>query len=191
VARRYLDDVVAAWQAERVLGEATAYSCAVARGLAHVMAYKDEYEVARLHSDPGFKARIGAMFEGEYQLHYHLAPPLLARKNARGELIKRSFGPAMGTVFRLLARLRGLRGTVFDPFGRSEERRTERALIAEYRACMDEVLAGLKAGNHAAALELARLPEQIRGYGHVKARHLAAVRPLWAERLAAWRGASA
>jgi indolepyruvate ferredoxin oxidoreductase len=80
-----------------------------------------------------------------------------------------------------------LRGTAFDPFGRTEERRTERALIAEYRACIEELLAGLSAANHAAAVEIARLPEQIRGYGHVKARHLATVRPLWDERMVAWR----
>ncbi len=175
---------------ESALGK-TGLSEAVARYLFKLMAYKDEYEVARLHGDPGFKARIGAMFEGEYKLHYHLAPPLLAKKNARGELLKRPFGPAMGTAFRLLARLKGLRGTAFDPFGRSEERRTERALIADYRACIEELLAGLNAANHAAAVEIARLPEQIRGYGHVKARHLAAVRPLWDERLAAWRAALA
>ncbi|MDE2617213.1 MAG: indolepyruvate ferredoxin oxidoreductase family protein [Burkholderiales bacterium] len=169
----------------------TSLSEAVARYLFKLMAYKDEYEVARLHSDPAFKARIGAMFEGEYKLHYHLAPPLIARKNARGELVKRPFGPAMGSAFRLLARLKGLRGTAFDPFGKTEERRGERALIAEYRACIEELLAGLSAANHGAAVEIARLPEQIRGYGHVKARHLAAVRPLWDERLAAWRAAAA
>ncbi len=146
--------------------------------------------MARLHSDPAFTARIGAMFEGEYKLHYHLAPPLLARKNAKGELMKRPFGPAMGTMFRLLARLKGLRGTVWDPFGRTEERREERALIAEYRVAVEELLRGLSPANHAAAVEIARLPEQIRGYGHVKARHLAAFRPLWAARLAAWRTAA-
>ncbi|MFN4350594.1 MAG: indolepyruvate ferredoxin oxidoreductase family protein [Hylemonella sp.] len=167
----------------------TGLSEAVARYLFKLMAYKDEYEVARLHGDTTFLARINGMFEGEYKLHYHLAPPLLARKNAKGELIKRPFGPAMGTVFRLLARLKGLRGTAFDPFGRTEERRAERALVAEYRACIEELLAGLSAANHAAAVEIARLPEQIRGYGHVKARHLATVRPLWDERMAAWRAA--
>ena len=143
--------------------------------------------MARLHSDPAFLARIGGMFEGEYQLHYHLAPPLLAKKNARGELVKRPYGPAMGTAFKLLARLKGLRGTAFDPFGRTEERRSERALIAEYRTCIEELLAGLNAANHAAAVEIARIPEQIRGYGHVKARHLEAARGLWRERLSAWR----
>lgn len=175
---------------ESPLGK-TALTEAVARHLFKLMAYKDEYEVARLHSDPAFLQRIAGMFEGEYKLHYHLAPPLIAKKNAQGELIKRSFGPAMGTVFGLLAGLKGLRGTALDPFGRTEERRTERALIAEYRASVEEMLAGLTAANHAAAVEVARIPEQIRGYGHVKARHLAAARPLWAERMAAWRAARA
>ncbi len=172
--------------AESPLGKTTLTE-AVARYLFKLMAYKDEYEVARLHSDPAFLARINGMFDGEYKLHYHLASPLLAKRNARGELVKRPFGPAMGTAFRLLAGLKGLRGTALDPFGRSEERRTERALIAEYRACIEELLTGLNAANHAAALEVARIPEEIRGYGHVKARHLAAARPRWAERMTAWR----
>jgi len=164
---------------------------AVARNLFKLMAYKDEYEVARLHSDPAFLGHIDAMFEGDYQLHYHLAPPLIAKKNARGELIKRPFGPAMGTAFRVLARLRGLRGTALDVFGRSEERRIERALIAEYRACIEELLAGLTADKHALAVKIANLPEQIRGYGHVKARHMAAVRPHWEALMTDWRDGSA
>jgi indolepyruvate ferredoxin oxidoreductase len=173
-------------QAESAFGT-TQLSDAVARGLFKLMAYKDEYEVARLHSDPAFLARIAAQFEGDFKLHYHLAPPLLARRNARGELQKRRFGPFTLTLFRGLARLKGLRGTAFDPFGHTEERKTERALIGEYRACIEELLTGLHAQNLAAAVEIARLPEQIRGYGHVKARHLAATRPVWATKMAAWR----
>lgn len=175
---------------EQAVGK-TALAEAVARYLFKLMAYKDEYEVARLHSDPAFRARIDAMFEGDYTLHYHLAPPLLAKKNAKGELLKRPFGPAMGTAFKLLARLKGLRGTALDVFGRTEERRGERALIAEYRASIEEVLAGLTAANHTLAVEIARLPEQIRGYGHVKARHLAAVRPQWQALLGRWRSGTA
>jgi indolepyruvate ferredoxin oxidoreductase len=131
------------------------------------------------------------MFEGEYKLHFHLAPPLLAKKNERGELTKRPYGPWMARVFSLLARLKFLRGTALDPFGRTEERREERALIAEYRADIEELLGGLSPVNHALALELARVPEQIRGYGHVKARHLQAARRLGEERRAAWRAARA
>ena len=161
---------------------------AVARNLFKLMAYKDEYEVARLHSDPAFLARIGGMFEGGFKLHYHLAPPLTSRRNARGELQKRKFGPAMLTGFRLLARLKGLRGTALDLFGQTEERRQERALIAEYRASIEEVLGGLTAERHGLALEIARLPEQVKGFGHVKARHLDAARRNWADLMARWRG---
>jgi len=185
-AETYKAFVAQVQAAESPLGK-TALSEAVARYLFKLMAYKDEYEVARLHTDAAFLGRVNAMFEGDFKLHYHLAPPLLAKKNAKGELVKQSFGPAMLTGFRLLARLKGLRGTALDVFGRSEERRSERALIGEYRACIEELLAGLNATNHAAAVEVARIPEQIRGYGHVKARHLAAARQQWAERMANWR----
>ncbi|MFT3718371.1 indolepyruvate ferredoxin oxidoreductase family protein [Pseudorhodoferax sp.] len=164
---------------------------AVARYLFKLMAYKDEYEVARLHSDPAFLQRIEGMFEGDYTLHYHLAPPLTARKNDKGELLKRKYGPAMLTGFRLLAKLKGLRGSALDPFGRSAERRAERALIAEYRASIEEVLAGLNAANHAVALDIARIPEQIKGYGHVKERNLAAARRRWAQLQAAFRDPAA
>jgi indolepyruvate ferredoxin oxidoreductase len=160
---------------------------AVARYLFKLMAYKDEYEVARLHSDPAFLARVHGMFEGDYTLNYHLAPPLTAKKNAKGELQKRKFGPSMLTGFKLLAKLKGLRGTALDVFGRTEERKTERALIAEYRASIDEVLAGLNAANHAVALDIARIPEQIKGYGHVKERNLVAARQQWAQLQQAFR----
>jgi indolepyruvate ferredoxin oxidoreductase len=160
---------------------------AVARNLFKLMAYKDEYEVARLHSDPAFLDSIRGQFDGEVRLHYHLAPPLLARKNERGELQKQDFGPAMGSIFKLLARLKGLRGTPFDPFGYTAERRTERALIHEYRSCVDELLTGLTSERHAQALTIARLPEGIKGYGHVKERHLLDVRGRWDGLMRAWR----
>ena len=176
---------------EAPLGKTTLTE-AVARYLFKLMAYKDEYEVARLHTDSGFLNQVNAMFEGDFKLHYHLAPPLMASKNDKGELQKQPFGPWMLTAFKLLARLKGLRGTPLDVFGRSEERRVERALIDEYRASVDELLAGLSADNHATALEIARIPELIKGYGHVKARHLAAARPQWAALLQSFRhGASA
>jgi indolepyruvate ferredoxin oxidoreductase len=160
---------------------------AVARYLFKLMAYKDEYEVARLHTDKGFLDKVAAQFEGDYKLHYHLAPPLLAKKNDKGELVKQSFGPWMLSAFRVLAKLKGLRGTAFDVFGRTEERQMERALISEYRDSIDEVLRGLNAGNHGLALAIASFPEDIRGYGHVKARHLAAARPKWAGLMTQWR----
>ncbi len=160
---------------------------AVARYLFKLMAYKDEYEVARLHTDTTFLDRVNGMFEGDFKLNYHLAPPVIAKKNAKGEMQKQKFGPAMLTGFRVLARLKGLRGTALDVFGRTEERKTERALIGEYRASIEEVIAGLNGANHAVALEIASLPEQIRGYGHVKERNLAAARVRWAALTTQWR----
>jgi indolepyruvate ferredoxin oxidoreductase len=165
----------------------TALTETVARYLFKLMAYKDEYEVARLHTDTAFLARVQGMFEGDFKINYHLAPPLIAKKNAKGELQKRKFGPAMLTGFRMLARLKGLRGTSLDVFGRTEERRQERALIGEYRSSIEEVLAALDAGNHGAALEIARIPEQIKGYGHVKERNLKAARQQWQALMRRWR----
>jgi indolepyruvate ferredoxin oxidoreductase len=165
----------------------TQLSQAVARYLFKLMAYKDEYEVARLHTDPAFTARIAAQFEGDYKLVHHLAPPAIAKKNERGELVKRPFGPWIRGAFSVLARLKGLRGTAFDPFGRSAERRGERALIGEYRACIEELLASLDATKLAQAIEIASIPEEIRGYGHVKDRHLAAARTKWQRLMAQWR----
>ncbi|HEX7436922.1 MAG TPA: DUF6537 domain-containing protein, partial [Caldimonas sp.] len=150
-------------------------------------AYKDEYEVARLYTDGSFRRRLAAQFEGDYTVNYHLAPPLTAKRNEKGELVKQKFGPWMLTGFKVLAKLKGLRGTAFDIFGRTEERKTERALIGEYRASIEELLRTLSAANLPLAVEVARIPEEIRGYGHVKERHLAAARPKWAALMAEWR----
>jgi indolepyruvate ferredoxin oxidoreductase len=173
-------------QAEAPLGKTT-LSEAVARYLFKLMAYKDEYEVARLHTETGFREKIAAMFEGDYKVNYHLAPPLTARRNDKGELQKKKFGPAMHLAFRVLSRLRGLRGTPFDIFGRTGERKAERALIVEYRASVEQVLTGLDAESHALAVEIARIPEQIKGFGHVKERNLAAARTQWARLTAQWK----
>ena len=176
---------------ESVGGKSLALTQAVARYLFKLMAYKDEYEVARLHTDARFHAKINAMFQGDFKVHYHLAPPLIAKKNAKGELQKQQFGPWMLTVFKVLARFKGLRGTALDVLGRSEERRTERALITEYRASLEDVLAGLtgNAGEarYATALEIARIPEQIRGFGHVKERNVQAARQNWVALTAQFR----
>lgn len=189
-ARTYQDFVEKVRQAESRLGK-TALTEAVARYLFKLMAYKDEYEVARLHTDPAFQAQIAAQFEGDYRLQLHLAPPLFAKKNDKGELIKQTYGPWMLKVMSVLARFKGLRGTALDVFGRTEERRTERELIVQYRADIEGLLAGLNADSHALALEVARLPEQIRGYGHVKARHLAAVLTRREQLLTQWRDSAA
>jgi indolepyruvate ferredoxin oxidoreductase len=152
---------------------------AVARYLFKLMAYKDEYEVARLQTDAAFLAKIGAQFEGDFKLHYQLAPPLWASRNTAGELQKRSFGPWVQTAFRLLAPLKLLRGGALDVFGYSQERRHERALAPEYRTAIVAMLPKLNASNRDTALAFAMLPEQIRGFGHVKARHLLATRHQW------------
>jgi len=182
--KAFVDKVQAA---EGKLGTATRLSEAVARYLFKLMAYKDEYEVARLHTDAAFTQRIAGMFEGDYRVVHHLAPPLTAKKNDKGELVKTSYGPWMRTAFGWLARMKGLRGTAFDVFGKTEERRTERALIGEYRACVEELLAGLTADRLVLAAKIARIPEEIRGYGHVKERHLKAARAKWAGLMAQWR----
>jgi indolepyruvate ferredoxin oxidoreductase len=185
-AQTYRDFVAMVQKAEAVIGKTT-LSEAVARNLFKLMAYKDEYEVARLHSDPAFQQRLRDQFEGDFQLKFHLAPPLLAKTNDKGELIKQTYGPWMLGVFGWLTRFKGLRGTALDIFGKTEERRTERALIQEYRASIEEVLRSLNADNHALAVDIARLPEQIKGYGHVKERHLAKVRPQWERLMQTWR----
>jgi indolepyruvate ferredoxin oxidoreductase len=172
--------------AEAPLGRTTLAE-AVARYLFKLMAYKDEYEVARLHAHSGFQEKIASMFEGDYKVHYHLAPPLIAKRNEKGELQKKQYGPAMLSAFRFLSRLRTLRGTPFDIFGRTPERRAERALPAEYRDSMEQVIASLDAANHSLALEIARIPEQIKGFGHVKERNLTAARDQWQQLMGQWR----
>jgi indolepyruvate ferredoxin oxidoreductase len=161
---------------------------AVARYYAKLLAYKDEYEVARLHSDGTLLAQIAEQFEGDYRLEFNLAAPIIARRDpTTGQPVKRRFGPWMLNVFRLLAAMKGLRGTRFDIFGYSAERRLERQLITDYERLVDEILAGLDQDRHAIAVELASLPEQIRGYGHIKAAHLDKARQREAELLAAFR----
>jgi indolepyruvate ferredoxin oxidoreductase len=174
--KAFVDKVRAA---ESKLGASTKLTEAVARYLFKLMAYKDEYEVARLHTQMGFDKKIAGMFEGDYKVVHHLAPPLLAKKNAKGELVKRPFGPWIRPAFGLLAKMKGLRGTAFDIFGHTEERKMERRWIADYRAGIEKALAGLSAETLPAAVELARVPEDIRGYGHVKERHEKVARAKW------------
>ena len=161
---------------------------AVARYWFKLLAYKDEYEVARLYTDGTFRAQLERQFAGRPRLEIHLAPPLFApRDPVTGQLRKKAYGSWMLRAMALLARGKRLRGSVFDPFGRSAERCTERRLIADYRARVEELLAALSLDNHALAVEIARIPEQIRGYGHVKQRHLDAARRREAELLALLR----
>jgi indolepyruvate ferredoxin oxidoreductase len=150
---------------------------AVARYLFKLMAYKDEYEVARLYSDESFVRQVRETFDGDdLRLHVHLSPPILSPTDKAGRPRKIVFGPWLFGLFRFLARLKGLRGTALDIFGYTEERRTERKLIADYEAMLTEVLDGLTPDNHTVAVGLAAIPEKIRGFGHIKMRNLAAAK---------------
>ncbi|MPW22297.1 indolepyruvate ferredoxin oxidoreductase family protein [Paraburkholderia sp. CNPSo 3157] len=160
---------------------------AVAKNLHKLMAYKDEYEVARLYSDPAFVERLKANFEGDWKLKFHLAPPSTAKKDAHGHLVKKQYGPWMLNAMHVLAKLKFLRGSALDVFGKTEERRAERALIVEYETLVRELIGGLTVEKRALAVELANLPDGIRGYGHVKENNLKGVRAKWASLLAKWR----
>ncbi|WP_019399336.1 MULTISPECIES: indolepyruvate ferredoxin oxidoreductase family protein [unclassified Pseudoxanthomonas] len=186
-AARYtaLVEKVRAVEQERVPGS-TALTEAVARYAFKLMAYKDEYEVARLYTGGHFQRRLQQQFEGDYRLHFHLAPPLLAKKDEHGRLVKREYGPWVFTAFRWLAKLKFLRGTAFDPFGRTAERRKERQLVEDYFATIERLLPKLDAGNVGLAAQIASIPDQIRGYGHVKEAHLHAAKAREAELLRQW-----
>jgi len=179
-AARYSALVDKVRQAESPLNK-TLLTDTVARNLFKLMAYKDEYEVARLHADPAFLQRIADQFEGDFKVHYHLAPPLIAKRNDKGQLVKQKFGPGMLSTFKLLAKLKGLRGTALDVFGRTEERQTEKALIAEYTGIVEQLINALSSDNHARAVDIANVPDSIKGFGHVKERNLLAARQRWAQ----------
>jgi len=184
--RVFVDKVVTA-EKERARGR-SGLAEAAAKSLYKLMSYKDEYEVARLHADPAFRAKLEAQFEGDYTLTFHLAPPLLAERDPdTGHLKKRTFGPWVLGAFRVLARMKGLRGGRFDIFGYTEERRTERRLIGEYMATIDGLLGTLDIANHALAVQIAGLPETMRGFGHVKERNIAEAKKREAGLLAAYR----
>uniref|UniRef100_UPI0037844BB0 DUF6537 domain-containing protein n=1 Tax=Reyranella sp. TaxID=1929291 RepID=UPI0037844BB0 len=189
LAERYRALVDKVRAAEHKTGE-TGLALAAARNYAKLLAYKDEYEVARLYSDSAFQAAIKRQFEGDYTIRFHLAPPLLASRDPKtGHLVKHAFGPWMMPVFKVLAKLKGLRGTAFDLFGYTAERRTERALIGEYEALVNELLRELSPANHPLAVKLASLPDEIRGYGHIKDASIEKTRRRQAEMLHQWRNA--
>ncbi|BCH22948.1 indolepyruvate ferredoxin oxidoreductase family protein [Mesorhizobium sp. L-8-3] len=168
-ARRYRDRVAAVRAAEAKAADgSTVVTAAVARNLFKLMAIKDEYEVARLYTDGSFARQLAGQFQSYDRLEFHLAPPILGRRGADGAPRKSSFGPWMMTGFRLLAGLRGLRGTAFDLFGRTAERRTERRLLADYEGDLDTILRVMSPDRLEAAAALASVPALIRGYGHVK-----------------------
>jgi indolepyruvate ferredoxin oxidoreductase len=192
-SRRYTDLVATVQKAEesRVKGT-TAFTEAVAKYAFKLMAYKDEYEVARLYTDGQFQKKLAAQFDGDFKLKFHLAPPLFARRDPEtGELQKREYGPWMFKAFKLLASMRRLRGTKLDIFGYSEERRMERRLIEDYVALVQDLASKLDRSNHAIAVELAAIPEEIRGFGHVKDRHLKAAKEKETRLLEAFRNPAA
>jgi indolepyruvate ferredoxin oxidoreductase len=178
---------VASVEKERARGR-SGLAEAVAKSLYKLMAYKDEYEVARLYTDGEFLKKIGAQFEGDYTLSFHLAPPLFADRDAdSGQLRKREYGPWMMSAFRVLASLKRLRGTAFDVFGYTEERKMERRLIAEYEATVDSLLATLDQNNHGLAVQIASVPETMRGFGHIKEKNVVAAKARETSLLAAYR----
>ena len=166
----------------------TGFAEAVARYGYKLMAYKDEYEVARLYTDGDFLQKLNAQFEGDFSLEFHLAPPIMAHADPQtGVPKKMRFGPWMLKAFGLLAKFKGLRGSKLDIFGYTEERRMERQLIADYFALMQEIGGKLGPDNHALAVQLASIPEDIRGYGHIKLRHLKQAQEKQAKLLEAFR----
>ena len=156
-------------QAEAGLGQGDKLSKAVAQSLFKLMAYKDEYEVARLYTDPAFLKGLKQQFDGKLTLSFNLAPPLFAKKDAQGQPQKAEYGSWVWPVFELLAKLKGLRGTGLDPFGWTAERKMERQLVSDYRELIKCLLSTLTAERLSAAVAIASMPEKIRGFGHVKA----------------------
>lgn len=185
-ADRYLQLIARVRNAEAKSSDETKLTEVVAQALYRLMAYKDEYEVARLYTDGRFAKAVKEQFDGSPRLTFHLAPPILGRRDkATGLPRKQAFRFWMMPLLRMLASMKGLRGTAFDPFGYTRERRMERALITEYETVLDRLLQGLNAENLSAALAIASLALSIRGYGHIKQRTIQS----YGERLAEMLGA--
>jgi indolepyruvate ferredoxin oxidoreductase len=167
--RRYAQRIAVLRDVEaRAVPGSTVVSEAAARNLFKLMAIKDEYEVARLYTDGSFAAELGKQFQSYDRLEFHLAPPIMGRRGNDGSPRKSSFGPWMMKGFRVLAAMKGLRGTAFDLFGYSAERRMERRLLAQYERDLELVAGALAPGKVDAAVALASVPTLIRGYGHVR-----------------------
>jgi len=188
-AEDYQHMVDRVYRAEKELGTGSQeLTKSVAHVLAKLMAYKDEYEVARLYSQPEFKQKLDEQFEGDYKLSLHLAPPLLADKDPKtGRLIKKEYGPWVLKAFNILAKFKSLRGTKFDLFGKTAERKQERALISEYKGVIEEICQNLTADNLELAIQIADLPRDIRGFGHVKEEAVKEVKAKEAELLKSFR----
>ncbi|MEQ1519357.1 MAG: DUF6537 domain-containing protein, partial [Usitatibacteraceae bacterium] len=174
-------------EAEKFSGKKS-LSAAVARYYFKLMAYKDEYEVARLYADSDFVKRVAAQFEGNYKLTFNLAPPIMSELDpATGHARKKIFGSWMMSAFGVLAKFKGLRGTAFDIFGYTDERKMERQLISDYEKLLEELMGKLSGANYDVAVDLASIPEHIRGFGHVKLQHLSEAKKREAELLERFR----
>ena len=184
-AGHYLEALSKLRATETALGGDMKLTEAAAKSLFKLMAYKDEYEVARLHSDGTFRAKIAAKYEGDYKLNYHLAPPTLGGEmDARGRPKKKQFGPSVGTAFKLMAKFKRLRGTPFDIFGYTAERKMERALIPWFENILDEISSKVNEDNIAEATAIIEKVMKIRGYGPVKEEAVAKIKPEIEARLA-------
>lgn len=171
-AERYRQVVERVRAADSRATEHDSLSIAVARNLYKLMSYKDEYEVARLYTSGEFQRQLEQQFAGDYELRFNLAPPLFSKRDPHtGHLLKREFGPWMFKAFQWVAKLRFLRGTALDLFGRTAERQRERQDIDDYLALLDELLPALSERNYAVACNLAVLPSRLRGFGHIKDRN--------------------
>ena len=189
-AKRYAEVIKRVVAGEQKAVSSSALAEAAARYLYKLMAYKDEFEVARLHTDPAFLAELDAQFPHGYSVKYNLAPPLLSKTDpVTGHPQKKQYGEWMFKAFKRLSGLKRFRGSALDVFGKTEERQTERKLIEEYVQLLDQILARLNPVNHAAAVALASVPDEIRGFGHVKEKNLVAARELQAARLKAFNEA--
>jgi indolepyruvate ferredoxin oxidoreductase len=190
LAARFRALVEAVHAREQSLGGAGApLTTIVAQQFSRLLAIKDEYEVARLYTDGRFERALAEQFESTGRISFHMAPPLLARPGADGRPRKMKIGPWLLPALRVVAKLRGVRGSWLDPFGHTHERRLERELARDYEAMIrDEILPLLAADKHALAQQIARVPERIRGYGHVKLANLATGRAQWRVLLDRWHG---
>ena len=188
-AKRYRNFVESAREAERSNAPGMeGFSEAVGRNYYKLLSYKDEYEVARLFTDGKFQRELESVFEGDYKLQFHMAPPLLAKRNKiTGLPTKSAYGPWMQNILKLVSRMKFLRGTALDPFGKSRDRKLERQLIAKYEEIIREITASLNTENHRLAVELASFPEFIRGYGYIKHQHLDTAEKQIEELLVAFR----
>jgi len=175
-ANRYLSFVQNVAKEEERLG-LTRLAEAAAESYYRLLAVKDEYEVARLYTNGDFIRRLTQQFEGDFKLHFHLAPPLLARRDPHtGELKKKTYGPWFFKILKFLAKRKGLRRSIFNIFRYTSERRMERQMVADFEITMGKILAQLSWKNHSVACEIIELPQSIHGFGHIKERTLKAAR---------------